>query len=326
MYLITSGFIDRSISYATVSRYQPGFRSFSSSGSPAQSLRAHAWRYPPLGMACFYPLGGWIAQRPNESGRHPVTFRMREGWQDRPIDLPCGKCLGCIHDKAHAWAVRCYHESTQHERNSFLTLTYDDSKVPAALVKDDLQRFFKRLRARGVKFRYFACGEYGGRTGRPHYHALFFGQDFRDGAQQLGIGTRYYTNSLVDEVWGNGFVTIAPVEPGSVFYTTGYAVKDVGRPDTFHLVSKRPYIGHGWLARYHDDIARNGFVTIEGKKAPIPRSYLLRPEFALEFDSLKEDRREFIEGLSPEDICARREALRNKERNLRRRIDFKRSA
>lgn len=276
-------------------------------------------------MACFNPLGGWMGQRANDSGRYPVVFRLRDGWIDKPIDLPCGKCIGCLQDKARSWAIRCYHESTQHRRNAFVTLTYRDENCPDQVSKPDLQLFFKRLRARGVKFRYFACGEYGGMFGRPHYHCLFFGQDFREGSQALGIAGEYYTSKFLDDTWSNGHVTVAPCEPGSVFYTAGYQLKNLDQPTAFHLGSRRPYIGAGWLSRYHDDIARLGFVTIEGKKFPIPASYLKRPEFAAEFEELVESRRAHIEGLSPGERWDRRSALRSREKNLARKTTFKKA-
>lgn len=261
-----------------------------------------------------------MAREPNDNGRVPVVFRVRDGWGDKPVDLPCGKCVGCLQDKARGWAVRCFHESTQHLRNCFVTLTYNDEHCPGRLCKPDLQRFFKRLRARGVKLRYFACGEYGGKFGRPHYHALFFGQDFLDGSIQMGVKDGYYTHPLLDEVWGNGFVTIAPCEPASVFYVTGYTLKNLGQDDTFHLASKRPYIGHGWLAKYYSDISQNGFVTIDGRKLPVPRSYLDRPEFALEFDQLREERRQHIADMTPQDKWDRRAKMRAKEINLKAKV------
>lgn len=239
---------------------------------------------------------------------------MRDGWLDRPVDLPCGKCAGCLADKASGWAVRCYHESTQHAVNSFATLTYADP-APPQLVKEDLQLFFKRLRARGVRFRYFACGEYGSITRRPHYHVLFFGQDFLDGSERA-FDSKYYQNRMVSDCWGLGLVQIGKCEPASVYYVTGYQLKDLSQPGTFHLASKRPYIGHGWLQKYHDDIVRNGFVTIDGQRRPVPRSYLMRPEFRFEFDDLKAARRETVENRTPDEVVRLRESARAREENL----------
>lgn len=264
-------------------------------------------------VPCTNPLEAWYSRKPNDNGKYPLTFRMRDGWADRPCDVPCGKCAGCVADKCSAWGVRCYHESLQHEQNSFVTLTYDDAHCPDSLRVDDLQKFFKRMRRRGVKFRYFGVGEYGSLTLRPHYHVLFFGQDFLGGAEHFGS---YYLNPLVDEAWGQGFVTIAPAEHDSIFYTTGYALKNLDKPDVFQVCSRRPYVGRGWLQQYYDDIARNGFVTIGGQVMRVPASYLRRPELAFEFEELKETRREYVEGLTDEERWQKRAGARSKEINL----------
>lgn len=274
-------------------------------------------------MSCFMPLDGWMGRKANDSGKYPVVFSLHDGWSDRPVSLPCGKCLGCLADKARAWSVRCYHESTQHDQNCFVTLTYNDEHCPDQVNKKDLQDLFKRLRNEGLRFRYFACGEYGGRFGRPHYHVLFFGQDFLGHSRKLGLEGEYYTNPLLDEVWGKGHVTIAPCEPGSVFYVAGYSLKNIGVGDAFALQSRRPYIGAGWLQKYHDDIVRNGFVVIEGKRVPIPPAYLKRPELSLEMEPLIESRREFVRTASPDEAVRRRECARAKELNLAARIAHK---
>jgi len=267
-------------------------------------------------VTCFRPLEGWRCYAPNESGRYPITFRMHAGAVDRPVDVPCGKCAGCLRDRANAWGIRCYHESLQHERNSFLTLTYRDP-APETLSVDDCQRFFKRLRKR-YKFRYFLCGEFGSRTMRPHYHMLCFGEDFRDGSEIVGYDpkSKYYYNREVENIWGHGQVTLAPLMPETAFYTTGYSLKSAGQEGTFHLASRRPYIGQGWLAANWSDISRNGFVTINGDKMPVPKSYLLRPEFAFEFEELKASRTKYVDDLSAEEKWSRKVGLRNKERNL----------
>lgn len=266
-----------------------------------------------------------MSKHANDSGRVPVTFRMRDGWSDRPVELPCGKCVGCLKDKASAWAVRCYHESTLHVQNSFLTLTYNDENLPSKLQVDDLQKFFKRMRKRGLKFRYFACGEYGGRTLRPHFHALIFGQDFLSDSVPLGLGDDQYTSRLVDETWGLGFSVIRSVTPDACFYTTGYTLKNAGRDDCFHVASKRPYIGHGWLAQYFDNISRLGHVVIDGRRFPVPLAYLTRPEFALEFDALREERREHVRRMSPDDVWKRRQMMPGKEENLIARSSIRRT-
>lgn len=280
-------------------------------------------------MGCLNPLGGWYGQNLTDSGKRPIVFRMRDGFTDKPIDLPCGRCIGCKRDHANAWGVRCYHESTLHLRNCFLTLTYDEQHAPkdGRVSVDDLQKFFKRVRRRGLKMRYFACGEYGGQTLRPHYHVLCFGQDFLEGAYRNTGGPKgeYYESPFITEVWGNGRVTIAPMEPGSVFYTTGYTLKNLDQPDCFHISSRKPYIGYGWLAKHYDNIARLGFCTIEGKRVIVPSAYLKRPEFALEFDELKLRRQEAIDNRTPDETWKRKTEMRAREVNLKAQSERKRS-
>lgn len=76
--------------------------------------------------------------------------------------IKCGQCMECRLAYSREWAIRITHEAQMHDRNCFLTLTYDD---------DHLQKFFKRLRHH-FEFKYVACGEYGERRRRPHFMRL----------------------------------------------------------------------------------------------------------------------------------------------------------
>lgn len=38
--------------------------------------------------------------------------------------------MGCKADQAHQWAIRIYQEAGLYDRNSFVTLTYDDENLP----------------------------------------------------------------------------------------------------------------------------------------------------------------------------------------------------
>lgn len=137
--------------------------------------------------------------------------------------LPCGSCLGCQISRAREWAIRCSLEASQHDDVSFVTLTYDDDHLPPTLCKAHLQGFFKRLRlglAPLVRIRFFASGEYGEQTFRPHYHALVFGmRDF---------------SPLLEAAWTDssgvpiGHVREDPVTPEVISYVAGYCAKKVG--------------------------------------------------------------------------------------------------
>lgn len=107
---------------------------------------------------------------------------------NREINIPCGQCLECRMQYARTWADRCVLELQSHESSYFLTLTYDnehvnwtDDYMHMTLRKKDLQDFHKRLRDRlDYPIRYYASGEYGDITKRPHYHDIVFGLKLDD--------------------------------------------------------------------------------------------------------------------------------------------------
>lgn len=163
-------------------------------------------------------------------------------------EFPCGGCLPCRYNRRRMWTARIVLESYCHKHCSFLTLTYAD--VPnghhgppapwtVSLHKDHLQGFFKRLRARGVRVRYFAVGEYGERSGRAHFHAALYGIP----ATAL---------DLVQSCWEFGSVHLGNLEPDSAQYIAGYVCKKMiskedyrksGRKPEFQVSSRKPAIG-----------------------------------------------------------------------------------
>lgn len=245
-------------------------------------------------MPCNRPIEAFYSDKLNETGKRSLVFNRRLAYQGAdpslvsPLAVPCTRCSGCRADQALMWSIRSYHESMEHEQNAFLTLTYDDANLPSdkKIDKRELQLFFKRLRSTGVKFRYVACGEYGGQTRRPHYHAIIFGKDWLEGS--IPIKENLYTNGSLVDVWGKGLVSIAPVTMASVCYVCGYVNKKIDDLDTFSLMSRRPGIGHTWLDKYKDDILRTGVVSIEGRQYQVPKRYLAWEDE--EFAQLRKER------------------------------------
>lgn len=216
-------------------------------------------------MACFHPLRAWRLPGGGTTLREPSCVGavfMR---------LPCGGCVGCRLARAREWALRCTLELREHDSSSWGTLTYDDDHVPPTLRKAHLSGFIKRLRARGERIRFFASGEYGERTGRPHYHPILFG--LRD-------------DSLVQACWPYGHTRMYPVTPEGISYVAGYCSKKVGwklesgeRVDLetgevyewqapFLLMSRRP--GIGAAARLFSASWRR-FAVHGGSPMPVPR-------------------------------------------------------
>lgn len=238
-------------------------------------------------MACYNPLHGWASRELTENGKRTLVLNPKLGYLDMPMSVPCGKCTGCRATKSMEWAVRCYHESTQHLQNSFVTLTYNDENYPkdGKINKKHLQNFFKKLRRRGYQFKYFGTGEYGETTKRAHYHVLFFGQSFNFDKKMLT--EKLYTSETLEKIWGLGNISIGQLELSSIMYTVGYTQKKVTQEDTFNLMSKRPSIGKDWIEQYKDDIAKNGFLTIQGQKFKIPKYYLDQDEDLFYLTKLK---------------------------------------
>lgn len=225
-------------------------------------------------MSCFYPRDAWKARRLNENGKRPIVFRRSEGYEDMALQVSCGKCDGCRADKALTWALRCANEASLYDRNCFLTLTYDDNHLPAdgKIHVEHLQAFFKRLRHK-ADVRYYACGEYGGQTKRPHYHALIFGQDFK-GASNIEINDDLYSDPALCDWWGFGSVVAAPFTMATACYVAGYVAKKIGDEDSFQVMSRRPGIGKAWIQKYWKEVAVSGKVVVEGREYPCPPRYL----------------------------------------------------
>lgn len=136
--------------------------------------------------------------------------------------FPCGKCKDCKGRRASGWSFRLMQEEKRSDSALFVTLTYSTSTVPItkngfmSLSKQDVQKFFKRLRKLlpETKIKYYVVGEYGGKTMRPHYHAIIFNADEQSvisawGLDRTAIGSIFF-----------GTVTGA-----SVGYTLKYMMK-----------------------------------------------------------------------------------------------------
>lgn len=120
----------------------------------------------------------------------------------------CGHCIECTNEKANNWLVRNYYESKRHKKKCFITLTY--AKNPIILVKKDLQDFIKRLRfhlaKENIQIRYFGCGEYGTKKGRPHYHLIIYGWEDNNAKfiEWNDKGFAVFQSEIIQQTWGHG--------------------------------------------------------------------------------------------------------------------------
>lgn len=189
--------------------------------------------------------------------------------------FPCGHCVNCMARSRQEWVFRLRMEYKECNFGLFVTLTYDDEKLPLdGVSKRDIQLFLKRLRKNfnSKVLRYFIVSEYGDHTHRAHYHGLLFFKCDR-------------TNDIYDTIeksWQNGFVQFGEIEEGSIVYCTKYCLKknDVPRGcnPNFRLLSKMNGgigIGHALeLSDYYTArLDQPQGVTSRDQSAPMPRYY-----------------------------------------------------
>jgi len=240
-------------------------------------------------MRCTRPVDAWQL----EDGR--VTFTER-GKVSRALSLRCGQCVGCRLARAQSWAVRCMHEASLHEFNSFLTLTYDDKHVPGngSLRYRDFQLFMKRLRKRFACFdvtrwmmvpRFYMAGEYGEQGRRPHFHACVFGVDFPDKVylRKSPAGETLYRSAMLEALWPFGFSSIGAVTFESAGYVARYILKKVTGDlagehygelvPEFNRMSLKPGIGARWIEAYLDDVFVQDGVFVHDRKVKTPVYY-----------------------------------------------------
>lgn len=176
--------------------------------------------------------------------------------------------------------MRCSHEARLWDRNSFVTLTYGEVPEGGSLRPRDFVLFMKRLRMAYGPVRFFQCGEYGGRTGRPHHHALLFGLSFPDARYYKGsAGRELRTSESLERLWSHGQCSIGEVTFESAGYVARYGMKSVDAPDLggrvppYLTMSRRPGIGRVWAERYRGDWYRSDFLVVNGKESKPPRYY-----------------------------------------------------
>lgn len=188
---------------------------------------------------------------------------------------------------------------------SFRHCGYDGSVF--TLLPYDVQKFMKRLRRHleylpkspkrrigrdhvTSKIRYFAVGEYGTKTHRPHYHIMIFGwlpSDLRFHCSRKGNAV--YRSAQVEKLWPFGFSTVQSCGTGVSKYVARYVTKkftSTPLPNVpssayiseFFLQSCRHGgIGVPWFAKYWRECISRNYTTYKlGNhviKQSIPKIY-----------------------------------------------------
>lgn len=219
------------------------------------------------------------------------------------VPFPCGQCLPCRINRRRVWTLRLLLELRDFSTASFVTLTYAPEFLPknGSLDRSAPTLFLKRLRKKVYprKVRYYVAGEYGGQTGRPHYHLILFGIDpFADEHAIKACWTDAKTKKSL------GLVHIGTCEHDSIQYVAGYVTKKLAskREDyeemeiipEFSNMSLKPAIGLSIipslarLTKAHpelfDDASYPTLLRVGGKKFPLGRTLSQKLRDALEID------------------------------------------
>lgn len=218
------------------------------------------------------------------------------------VKVGCGKCPACKIRRVQDWVFRLRQEEKSSFSSYFVTLTYGPMFIPITkngfmtLVKKDLQLYFKRLRKLETqkiqvatkikgrkpvykdlynqKIKYYACGEYGGLTNRPHYHIILL---------------NVVNKQNIEKAWSIdnkeiGITDIGTVTQASIAYTCKYIDKPKRIPmhkrddriREFSIMSLgigSNYITPQIIEYHHREIDNNYIIQDGGQKHPLPKYY-----------------------------------------------------
>lgn len=205
-------------------------------------------------------------------------YKQRSITNSLAVKVGCGKCKLCRQARSRQWIVRLKSELSESISAHFITLTYDEDTVPKTsnnlqtLDKKDFQKFMKRMRKyhatinKKSVLKYYAVGEYGSKTQRPHYHAILFNAD----------------PDSINKIWGKGHTHYGEVTAQSIAYVTGYTDKlrlskilrheTDDRENEFNLISQG--IGKSLVnekIQHYINFSKLDTIKLDGDNYTIPR-------------------------------------------------------
>lgn len=163
---------------------------------------------------------------------NPSFFDQARDWRGNQIPIPCGVCLNCKRDRISLLEQRAKYEFNNHSSSCFVTFTYDDYHIPVmpgfnrpTLLRRDFEKYIDTVRHSlkksvirflpdvDVNFSFLACGEYGDKFKRPHFHIIFFGLPYKK------------CKSFLQNYWHFGAIDVRPVNTGAIRYVIKYLSK-----------------------------------------------------------------------------------------------------
>lgn len=247
-------------------------------------------------MPCYYPI--LIKNKRYENASSAYAAAMRE---PRYLYVPCGNCMGCLKKKRQDWSVRLSNELRNSLSAYVVTLTYDEENVPwthkfdtakfvainsylppeiPTLKYKDIQNWKKLLRTnidrklknnfQLDKLKFFVAPEYGGQTGRPHYHVMVF-----NWPENLDFF------SYVSKTWKKGMFMIDTLDEATIQYCCKYVLKppkyykEIGQvpPRSLPSPGLGKSISNKLKSYYRDQLLSRKVIRKNGYTYAVPRCY-----------------------------------------------------
>lgn len=219
---------------------------------------------------------------------HRILDRKNHVWQISDIvELPCGHCELCQKSRSRDWIIRIEKALEAFKNNHkvtysyFVTWTYEDQFLPLSptsgmptLDKQTFRHMFNTIKnteeLTAEDFQYYAVGEYGDLSCRPHYHGIVF--------TSKSIDWQHY--------WTYGNIQVGDVQPESIGYVTRYVDKKLGsyiKKSDYELLGIEPIfsimtkgLGKDFILdrieKYKDNPALlNSIVGQNGQKFNLPK-------------------------------------------------------
>jgi hypothetical protein len=226
-----------------------------------------------------------------------------DGYVTQLYHVPCGQCLSCRISRRYERATRIMLEASCHEKNCFITLTYDEQHVGSNDLKDnDFTQFQKDIRRvygqaqycpinrrhwkKNVKsythkhFKFIQTGEYGEDFGRKHYHGVIFNHNFSD-LYHTGFfsdkGNPIYSSHELSSIWKKGNVQVEMLTHDLALYVGKYITQGWDDDPSDNRKPQYSSSSHGigltWLKKYYKDLLGLGKVALPDRDSPIPRYF-----------------------------------------------------
>lgn len=203
--------------------------------------------------------------------------------KEQNFSVDCGRCINCIKKRKKEIAFRMMKEYDNYDYKYFITLTYDNENVPIkegilVLKRKDLVNYIKRIRERlyrmykkRIKLAYVACGEYGTKKGRPHYH--------------ISLLVDVPCERILKECWNFGKIDVQhAVSKATVLYTTAYTAKKEVYKNKYkwkEQKGERAFVGFSkglgkeWILKHKDNfkIIENYIIRAGNYVMALPRYF-----------------------------------------------------